>query len=281
MIFEILGILFLAYLFFIAPRVFNRPQIKPLMDRYYAHRGFHDNALEAPENSLAAFQKAIQHGYGIELDIQLTKDNHLVVIHDDELVRATGDPRKVADCSYQELQTLSLFNSDEKIPLFKEVLDLVRGQVPLIVELKSTIKEKDERIGEIAADLLDAYSGEFMVESFHPTLVVWFRKHRKQWIRGQLSMNYRQSKTTPPLTGFLLTYLLFNVMTRPDFVAYRLKDRDNLSLRCFKSFFRGTTIAYTVLSQEELNQLKPTFDMAIFEGFHPKKPSTTTIDPPR
>lgn len=273
MLFEIIGILFLIYLFLIAPRVFHRPHIKPFKNWHYAHRGFHDNTSEAPENSLAAFQKAIQHGYGIELDIQLSKDNQLVVFHDDDLSRTTGDPRTVAERSYQELQTLLLFESDEKIPLFKEVLDLVRGQVPLIVELKSTLKEKDERIGEIASDLLDDYAGEFMVESFHPMLVLWFKKHRKHWIRGQLSKNYRLSKEATPWIGYLLTHLLFNVITRPDFVAYRFKDRDSFSLRCFKYFFRGTTVAFTVVSQEELEASKQLFDLAIFEGFHPTKPT--------
>ena len=101
-----------------------------------AHRGLFDNNAEAPENSLAAFRNAVEHGFGMELDVQLTKDEKLVVFHDFDLKRMCGVHKKLTELTYAELEQYFLKNSTEKIPLFSDVLELINGKVPLVVEIK-------------------------------------------------------------------------------------------------------------------------------------------------
>lgn len=104
----VLAILAVLYLLAIMPRMTKRPDYTPLMGRHYAHRGLHDNKSDAPENSMAAFRKAIEAGYGIELDVQLTKDRIPVVFHDETLKRVCGVEGNVRDYTYEELQQFHL-----------------------------------------------------------------------------------------------------------------------------------------------------------------------------
>ena len=117
--------LFILYLLMIMPRVSGKPDMTPFKKWLYAHRGLHDNASEAPENSLKAFSRAVEAGYGIELDVQMTKDRVPVVFHDFTLERVCGRKGKVSDYTYQELQKFRLCASDERIPKFEDVLRLV------------------------------------------------------------------------------------------------------------------------------------------------------------
>ena len=100
----VLAVLILLFICMVAPRMINRADRKPFMNRHYAHRGLFDNNSEAPENSLAAFKKAVDAGYGIELDVQLSKDNQLVVFHDATLKRMCGVEGKVWDYTLEELK---------------------------------------------------------------------------------------------------------------------------------------------------------------------------------
>ncbi|MBQ1190284.1 MAG: glycerophosphodiester phosphodiesterase, partial [Lachnospiraceae bacterium] len=125
-----------AYAFLVAPRMIKKPDVSVLKGVHYAHRGLHDNHSDAPENSMKAFQKAVDAGYGIEMDIQLTKDKIPVVFHDETLNRMCGVEGKVWEFTYEELQKLTLAESEERIPKFEDVLALVGGKVPLIVEYK-------------------------------------------------------------------------------------------------------------------------------------------------
>ena len=129
-------VLAVLYLLMIMPRMMHKPDRTPYLRVLYAHRGLHDNETQAPENSLAAFQKAVDAGYGIELDVQLSKDKIPVVFHDFTLKRICGVEGKVTDYTYEELQKFRLAQSNQTIPEFSEVLRLVDGKVPLIVELK-------------------------------------------------------------------------------------------------------------------------------------------------
>ncbi|MDE6129711.1 MAG: glycerophosphodiester phosphodiesterase, partial [Lachnospiraceae bacterium] len=126
----------ILYLLMIMPRMRHRPDSAPFMGVLYAHRGLHDNASEAPENSMEAFQKAVDAGFGIELDVQLSADKIPVVFHDFSLKRACGVEGKVADYTYEELQQFTLFDSEQRIPQFCDVLKAVDGRVPLIIEDK-------------------------------------------------------------------------------------------------------------------------------------------------
>ena len=166
-----LGVLFLL-LFMIAPRMFCRPDRTSLLTQiFYAHRGLFDNEGDAPENSMKAFQKAVDAGYGIEMDIQLTKDAQLIVFPDATLKRMCGVHGKVCDYTWEELSSMKLKNSEEKIPLVSEVLQLVNGKVPLIIEYK--MYQSSKRLCEIGNELLSRYNGAYCIESFHPHVLMW------------------------------------------------------------------------------------------------------------
>lgn len=119
------------------PKVLNKPNLSGFMGRYYAHRGLHQDKNISPENSLAAFQLAVDNNYGIELDVNLTMDHVPIVFHDGDLKRVCGLDKKVNEMTFEELKSLRLYNSNERIPHLQEVLDLVDNQVPLIIELKA------------------------------------------------------------------------------------------------------------------------------------------------
>ena len=109
--------------------------MKPYEERYIAHRGLFNN-IDIPENSLIAFEEAAKNKYGIELDIQLTKDDKLVVFHDSSLKRMTGIDKNLIDCTYDELLQYKLLDTNEVIPLFKDVLNILEKDTPLIIEIK-------------------------------------------------------------------------------------------------------------------------------------------------
>jgi len=264
----ILVILLAAYLFLIAPRIFGRPDVSSLLDHHYAHRGLHDNESDAPENSMPAFKKAVDAGYGIELDVQLTKDRIPVVFHDETLDRVCGVHGNVRDYTFEELQAFTLCKSQEHIPLFADVLALVDGKAPLIVEIK--IHESASAVCSAADALLKSYKGVYCIESFHPFAVRWYRKNHPEVVRGQLSSNFNKPERKEPFVEMLVHYLLTNVLCRPDFIAYDHKHKYNISRLVCKALLRPLNVAWTIRSQEEMDLSKNDFDLFIFEGFMPK-----------
>ena len=254
-----------AYAFLVAPRMMNKPDVSVLKGVHYAHRGLHDNHSDAPENSMKAFQKAVDAGYGIEMDIQLTKDKIPVVFHDETLNRMCGVEGKVWEFTFEELQKLTLAESEERIPKFEDVLALVGGKVPLIVEYKLDVPSTE--VCEIADPMLQAYNGIYCIESFHPFAVKWYREHRPEVIRGQLSQDFsKQEKYKGKFIYWLLSNLLTNVLTRPDFIAYNHKDADMFS-RKVCSLMGALPVAYTIKSQEEYERVKDQFELFIFDSF--------------
>ncbi len=184
------AVLAVLYMLAIMPRIFNRPDTTLFKKRYFAHRGLHDNASDAPENSMAAFRKAVEAGLGMELDVQVTKDGVPVVFHDFKLERICGAPGKIADSTYEELQAYTLCDSKERIPRFSELLEMVDGQVPLIVEIKA--ETANVSCCGIIDSLLRAYRGPYCIESFNPMVLWWFRRNHGDVVRGQLSSNFRR-----------------------------------------------------------------------------------------
>lgn len=264
-------IVILLYLFAIMPKMLNRPDFSLFNERHYAHRGFHKEKFISPENSLAAFQLAIQNGFGIEFDVQLSKDNIPIVFHDFNLKRVCGIDKKVNELTFKELREFTLFDSNEKIPHLQEVLHLVNGQVPLIVEIKSN--SNDTLVCSVVASILDNYNGLHCVESFNPLVVLWYKKNRPQIIRGQLSTDYLKSEIKQnKLFSFLLQNLLLNFITKPNFISYNYKYHKNLSFILCRKLYKTTTIAYTVPSKLELDNCFKYFDIIIFENFLPDFP---------
>ena len=194
-----------AVLYFLAimPRLSHRSERIKFTDVYYAHRGLHDNASEAPENSLAAFVRAVKAGYGIEMDIQLSKDRIPVVFHDFTLKRVCGKEGKVCDYTYQELKEFKLYNSGETIPRFEDVLKAVGGRVPLIVELK--VEWMDISVCPLADALLQDYRGLYCIESFNPLAILWYRRYRNDVV-SFLMVSLSQGNLRASCTSFCRTF---------------------------------------------------------------------------
>lgn len=263
----VLIVLFLVYLFLLAPHTLPEGVDHTLWQANYAHRGLHSKDKSVPENSMAAFKLAVEAGYGMELDINLTVDNQIVVFHDDNLKRVCGVDKLIADCTYEELLQYRLCGTEEKTPLFSEVLKLIDGRMPLIVELKAT--KRNNELCRRAADMLKDYKGTYCIESFHPLLVRWFYKNRPEIVRGQLSAGHKEFGSLPFYQRLILSSLLTNVMTRPHFMAYRHQDAHHkLRLSLFK-LLGGKLVAWTVRDNDDIDYCKKRFDIIIFEFFRP------------
>lgn len=197
----------------------------------YAHRGYHDKP-GIPENSMAAFRRAIEYGLPTEIDVHLIADGTLAVFHDDELERETGVKGTIEDYDLVNLRKLRLEGTDEVIPTFDEVLELYEGTgLPLLIELKVNRGNYRELVKAVA-ERLDSYRGPFALQSFDPRALIALRKLRPQYIRGQLSKNYyRSAEGVPFYRRPLLNDMLLNGFTKPDFIAYKFADRDDRALR--------------------------------------------------
>ncbi len=260
-------ILCMAYLILIIPR-FCKPDCGSLLNHYYAHRGLYNPKEGVPENSMSAFRLAVEKGFGIEADVRLSKDGIPVVFHDATLSRMCGLDRNICDLTLAQLKELSLGGTDERIPTFQEFLELVGGKVPLIVEIK--MEKRDDRLPDAANCLLADYSGAYCIESFHPSALIWYRKHRPDVFRGQLCTNFNKENKRCSLPFFLLGKMLTNIASRPDFIAYNWKYKNDLSRRLCCNFYHALPVAWTIRSQEELNLCRKDFRLFIFEGFLPQ-----------
>ncbi len=257
-----------AYLCAIAPSRRSSPLMEHLKKYDYAHRGVHDNLWGVPENSMAAFEKAVNKNYGIELDIHLTRDHRLVVFHDDSLWRMCHIKKNVREMTWDELKEVHLLNTHETIPLFEDVLNLVGGRVPLIVELKVD-KGNYNELCAAADQILSRYKGAYCIESFHPMAVVWYRMNRKNVVRGQLSCNFSRTPHSWQPGPLALSHLITNIGGRPDFIAYNYKDIKNLGFFLNHKLFKAMTVLWTVSTERDRKILKKMGHTIIFEHFEP------------
>ncbi len=265
----LLLVLGLIYLVMIFPAQLPPRQRAVFANRSYAHRGLFDNDAGRPENSLAAFEFAMQHGFGCELDVQFTKDRQLIVFHDNDLLRTCGVDKNVWELTYAELAACRLFQSEERVPLFREVLDCVAGREPLIVEIKAECLNTAWYYELCAAThaMLRDYSGPYCVESFHPLVVRWFYRHARDVVRGQLVNGMRHNTHLPRLAAFSAAQLLTNALNRPHFIAYNEQDR-NWALRLVQKL-GAMTVLWTVRTPERFETLRATEDALIFDHFVP------------
>ena len=261
---SVLSVFFLIFLFLIKPCGKRRERMKRFTEYKYAHRGLHD-ATRA-ENSLSAFKAAVEAGYAIELDVRLSSDGELVVFHDDTLERVTDKEGRVDERSAKELSEIHLMGTNDTIPTFAEVLSVVDGRVPLLVEIKEDAMKYG--VTEKTAEMLRTYKGEFIVESFNPLALSLFKKLMPDTLRGVLSQNFLSQKKYRKPMYFLLENLLLNVACRPDFIAFNHTDHKNCALRLTKKLFRTTTVAWTIRSKEEEEKAyKNGFSTVIFENY--------------
>ena len=246
----------------------GHPGMEALRGWGYAHRGLHVPGI--PENSMAAFRAALEKGYGIELDIHLMKDGNLAVIHDASLLRTAGVDVQIEDLTAEDLERYRLEGTDEKIPLFRDVMALYEGKAPMIVELKP-VRDNHAALARAACDLLENYRGAYCIESFDPRCIQWLRKNRPQIIRGQLAENFvANGSKIPTAIRFALTHNLLNFATCPDFVAYKFADRNDspTTALCRKAWdIQG--VAWTIRSQKDYDTALREGWLPIFEGFEP------------
>ncbi len=258
-----ISLLIFIYFYLIYGRV-GFTDFKAFKGVRFAHRGLHGNGI--PENSLAAFKKAVEHGYGSEFDVHITADGVPVIIHDSSLKRTAGADVNVEDLTLEQLREYRLENTDEKIPTLKEVLAIFEGKQPIIVEIKPA-NNNFEKLCFITAGMLNEYKSDFCVESFDPRCVKWFKDHRPEFIRGQLCQNYLKWKKTKIsfLKRFAATNLFTNALTKPDFVAYKFKDRSNLSFKIWTKIFKLQGVTWTVTDKISLKIAESENLIPIFE----------------
>lgn len=261
-------VLAILFLYCIRPNTSRRQEMAVFEKQYIAHRGLFDNKNGIPENSIPAFKRAVDQGYGIELDVQLTMDHKLVVFHDESLRRLCRADRLLRDCTYAELQEYFLGISRERIPLFEDVLKVVDGKVPLIVEVKPEGNWKETT--KVMAEIMDGYSGCYCMESFHPLAVEWFRKNRPAVIRGQLSTNFFLDEPRRKWSEkFILTNLLLNFKARPDFIAFNHIWSGSLAYTLCRKIYDVENVGWTIRNQDELERAKGIFQVIIFDSFVP------------
>ena len=246
----------------LAPGTATRREKAQFKGINYAHRGLHSRDKRVPENSLAAFSLAAEAGYGIELDVQLSRDGQVVVFHDDTLNRVCGVEGRVDEYDYEQLKDMQLCGSEQTIPLFSQVLELVDGRSTLIVELKPG--KKNMELCRKTYELLKAYRGSVCIESFHPIIVAWFRFHAPELVRGQLAMPAKYYEEQTPFMRFMLSNTLFNFIARPQFIAYRIGKRP-LAVK-FAQLLGAMKICWT--SHEPRNEKG--MDGVIFEFYKPR-----------
>ena len=247
---------FLAAAFLLYVLVLLKPRkvpkdASPLLFTHYAHRGLHNE--ETPENSLLAFRRAAEHGYGIELDLQLSANGVVMVFHDYTLDRMTEYGGKLSDYTAAELQTIRLKTrggelTEETIPTFASVLEAVDGSVPLLVELKG--ESLDASLCPAADALLKGYKGPYCVESFNPMLLRWYKKHQPKIMRGQLYTDvFRENGRS--VRNLLLSLMALNVLSRPHFIACNRIFQKKLPVVLTERFFRAPLFTWTVRSEAE------------------------------
>ena len=256
----------LCYLFSTMGRT-GHPGLVKLRKFRYAHRGLHGNG--APENSMNAFRLALEHGYGIELDVHLLADGNLAVIHDSSLHRTVGKNLRIEDLSTEDLSSCHLEGTEETVPEFRNVLELFSGGTPLIVELKTA--NNAELLAEAACNMLDHYDVDYCIESFDPRCIYWLRKHRPEIVRGQLAENYFRTPgcKLPFAVKQVMAWQMANFLTKPDFIAYRFSDKNHFSCKVCRKLWKIQGVSWTLRSRKDFDTAVAEDWIPIFEGFIP------------
>lgn len=227
-----------------------------LFNKPIAHRGLWGNNVI--ENSLSAYQKAIDNGYPIEIDLFSTLDGEIVSFHDINLNRMTGVNEFIYKKTLKQLKELSLLDSEEKIPTLHEVLSLVNGKVPLLIELKN---QPHKTFIEKIVNILKKYKGAFAIQSFNPLYLLKVKKRAPEFLRGVLASNIPDTNKT--IEKFIVKRMPLNFLVKPDFISY---DYKGLPLKGNKL----PVISWTVTDNLTHNKIKPYCENIIFENFIPE-----------
>ncbi len=241
-----------------------------------AHRAFHDAEQGIPENSRAAVQRAVRAGYGIEIDVHLSADGQAIVFHDDTLDRLTHSTGPMAKRTARELADLVLVGSDEHIPTLADILDLVDGQVPILIEIKDqsgAIGEGEDQLERaVASDLAD-YAGPVAVMSFNPHVIAAIRNHAPDIPRGLVTSGFIPSKwpqISPETCTHLRSIADFG-RVGASFISHDWTDLGSPRVAELKS--NGTPIlCWTVTTAQIEAEARRVADNITFEGYLPRIP---------
>lgn len=232
-----------------------------LKQNLIAHRGMHSIENGIPENSMTAFEKAIENSYIIELDVHILKDKSVIVFHDDNLERMTGVNRNTKDVTYNEIKKLKLQNTNCYIPLLKDVLKLVNGKVPIIIELKTDVRsgilEKE------TINILKNYNGKYVLKSFNPLSIYWLKKHHPEVIRGQLASSFKSDKMNI-IKKLFLKNMVLNFITKPDFISYGIDGLPNRKVERYRK--TNIVLGWTITNKLEMEKAKKYCDNLICEN---------------
>ena len=224
-----------------------------ILNRPIAHRGLWTEELA--ENSMSAYKAAIEHNYPIEMDVQMSKDGVLYCFHDDNMKRMTGADIDIRETNSTEIEKLKI--GGEHIPTFDEFLRLVKGQVPILIEIK---KQKYKGVEQKVLDALKGYTGEIAIQSFDPTVMLKIKKLDKTILRGQLGV---KMTTMSRFNNFVVTNLALNFLVRPDFVHYY---HECLPLK--RRISNGLpVICYTIQNKEQENRARKYVKNFVFDHY--------------
>lgn len=242
------------------------PQMDWLLSTPIAHRGLHDAGGGVPENSLAAFEAARDAGFPIELDVRLLRDGAAAVFHDDNLRRLTGADAPVAEEDSRSIVTRRLSGTVQTIPLLEQVLDVVDGRVPLLIELKNFGDPGD--LESAVRSALESYGGRFAVQSFNPYSMGWFKENAPRFTRGHLSGGFSADAADGALEESHRRLGTMRISS-PAYIGYDIR-----SLPCepvAELRERGTPVlGWTVRSRGERRKAMKYCDNYIFELIDPR-----------
>jgi len=234
-----------------------------ITNRPISHRGLHNIYNGVVENSISAFKESIKHNLPIELDIHLTKDNQIIVFHDYDLKRLTIETEYIKEVDKDYLSNIKLLDTNDTIPTLIEVLELVNGQVPILIEIKP--QEVVGPLENALNELLKSYTGEVAIQSFDPYSVLWFKKNNPKILRGQLSCSYTIDIDLSPFKKFLYKNLLLNFMTKPDFIGYDVEHLDNIMVKFNRRIMKIPILAWTIKNKDDFDKAKMGADNIIYE----------------
>jgi glycerophosphoryl diester phosphodiesterase len=239
-----------------------------LTARPIAHRGLHDGA-SAIENTTSAFQAAIDGGYGIETDAQITSDGEAMVHHDFALGRLTLGSRQLAAMTAAGLKEVPFKATSDRMMTLGELCAFVGGRVPLLIELKSRF-DGDLRLAKRAAEVVKTYPGPAALISFDPAPIAALREFAPEIPRGIVAERYYEHSEWHDLSASQkrsLAFLLHLPRSRPHFVAYHVKDLPSPGPWIARHILELPLLTWTVRSEDDRQRARKRADQMIFEGF--------------
>lgn len=242
-----------------------------LTARPIAHRGLHDARRGIVENTGPAVTAAAEAGYGIEVDLRIAADGAVMVFHDATLDRLTCENGPLVARTGAALRKIAIKGADARILTLEDLLGLVCGRVPLLLEVKSHWG-RDEGLEQRITDILAGYRGPVAVMSFDPDTLIRFAGHAPDLPRGIVAERFRQANYWSQLTPwqrFAMRHLLHGARTSPDFVAYDIKGLPSAAPLVARHAFGLPLLTWTVRTVAEQRRARLFADAMIFEGFRP------------